>query len=286
MALTDAKSKGFHDPQITAQEYEYIRKLVYDHCRINLGPNKKELVMARLSKRLRACNINTYKVYIQLLQSPAGKSEMGNLIDAISTNHTYFFREGEHFAYLNEHILPEFAAAHHGSGQFRVWSAACSSGEEPYSVAILLNEYFRNQKNRWSIESSDISAKILKRANDGVFAKDRVERIRKDWLCRYFLKGNGKFDGLYQFHPEVRRNLTFRLINLMSRSFPYSQPFHLILCRNVMIYFDRPTQEDLINRLAKYLRPGGYLFIGHSESLNAIKHPLKLIQPAIYQLPN
>lgn len=284
MALTHTNKNSSHEQNITEQEYEYVRKLVYDHCRINLGPNKKELVMARLSKRLRACNLGTYQAYIQLLQSPSGKSEMGNLIDAISTNHTYFFREGEHFAYLMENILPEFNAQQPAS-QFRIWSAACSSGEEPYSLAILLNEHFGIQHNRWAIEASDISAKILKKAHDGVFAKERIDRIRKDWLHRYFLKGNGKFAGLYQFHPQVRRNLTFRLLNLMTPTFPFNQHFNLILCRNVMIYFDRPTQEDLVNRLVKHLIPGGHLYIGHSESLNAIKHPLKLIKPAIYQLP-
>lgn len=284
MALTHTNNSGARNQTITEKEYEFLRKLVYDHCRINLGPNKKELVMARLSKRLRACNIGSYQEYIQLLQSATGKSEMGNLIDAISTNHTYFFREGEHFSFLMETILTEFDAEQ-PSGQFRAWSAACSSGEEPYSLAILLNEHFRNHRNRWTIECSDISSKILQKANDGVFSKDRVERIRKDWLHRYFLKGNGKFEGLYQFHPEVSRNLNFQLLNLMSPTFPFKQPFNLILCRNVMIYFDRPTQEDLVNRMIKHLMPGGYLFIGHSESLNAIKHPLKLIKPAIYQLP-
>lgn len=274
-----------HDQVITPQQYEFVRKLVYDYCRINLGPNKKELVMARLSKRLRQCNIATYGEYLKLLQSPQGKGEMSNLIDAISTNHTYFFREENHFDFLQNTILPDFEQQNRTSSPFRIWSAACSSGEEPYSLAILLSEYFRNQRNRWHIECTDISGKILKRANDGVFAHERIAKIRKDWLQRYFLKGMGKYEGYYQFHPEVKQQLTFRLMNLMNRTFPFRQPFDLILCRNVMIYFDTPTQEDLVNRMCKYLRPGGHLYIGHSESLKSIKHPLKLVKPAIYQLP-
>ena len=285
MALSNLNPHNAQSHKISENEYEFLRRLVYDHCRINLGDNKKQLVMTRLSKRLRELKLASYREYIDLLKSQQGKIELSNLIDAISTNHTYFFRESEHFSFMMEHLLPDFEKKSGNARPFRIWSAACSSGEEPYSVAILLNEYFKNQNNRWKLECSDISTKILQRAKEGIFAQERISRIRKDWVNQYFLKGSGKYQGFYQFNPKYNRNLSFTHLNLMDRTFPFQQPFDLIFCRNVMIYFDRPTQQDLVNRMAKYLVPGGYLFIGHSESLNAIQHPLKLIKPAIYQAP-
>jgi len=262
---------------LSAEEYEFIRKLVYDHCRINLGANKRELVMARLSKRLRACNIPDYRTYIGHIQTPQGKAELTNLIDAISTNHTFFFREGSHFEFLAKTVIPE-----HPRGEtFRLWSAACSSGEEPYSIAILLSEYLKTVP--FQIECSDISTKILAKAQEGIYPLERLGDMRRDWLYRYFQKGRGQADGLYRVKDSVRKNLHFRQLNLMSPTFPFNQPQHVIFCRNVMIYFDKATQEDLVNRFAKYLVPGGYLIIGHAESLTGIKHPYKTVRPAIYQ---
>ncbi len=268
-------------PMISEKEYEFIRQLVYQHSRINLGPNKKELVMARLSKRLRACNLPSFKAYCDYLQSPSGEEELGNLIDAISTNHTFFFRENVHFEFLVNTVLPELAKT---SQQFRVWSAASSSGEEPYSIAISLAESL-GLNNRWHVECSDISSKVLQKASDGIFAEDRVSKMPQNLLKTYFQKGQGRWEGYYRVKPQLRQNLTFQLLNLMDPSFPFREPFQVIFCRNVMIYFDRPTQEDLVNRLARYIVPGGYLMIGHAESLTGIKHPLKMIKPAIYKKP-
>lgn len=278
-----ATNKYSQAPKQTAlsnEQYEFIRELIYEQCRINLGPHKKDLVTTRLSRRLRQHNLNDFESYIRLLQSNKGEDELYDLIDAISTNHTYFFREDNHFDFLKTKILPD---ARKRGGTFRMWSAACSSGEEPYSAAILFDQFFRSQGN-WKIECSDISTRILKKASEGIFPKERVDRIEKALVPRYFQEGQGEWKGSYRFKPEVRKHLNFQRLNLMDRKFPFSEKFDIIFCRNVMIYFDKPTQEDLVNRLCQYIKPGGYLYIGHAESLNPIKHPLKTIKPAIYQL--
>ncbi|MBN2068688.1 MAG: protein-glutamate O-methyltransferase CheR [Opitutales bacterium] len=279
----------FESPKpITPQEYEFIRQTVYEYSRINLGPSKKELVMARLSKRLRALKIPAYKDYIDLLRSPQGKDEMTNLIDSISTNHTYFFREIQHFNFLVETILPDVCKAGSGmSKTFRVWSAATSSGEEPYSIALVLEEYLKTKAQGWNwhIQCTDISTRILKKAQEGIFVKERLDKIRKDWLSKYFEKGHGEFDGQFRVKADLKRNMSFTCLNLLSPSYPFRESYNVIFCRNVMIYFDRPTQEELVSKLEKLLLPGGYLMIGHAESLTAIKHNLKMIKPAIYRKP-
>ena len=274
---------------ITEAEYQFIRETVYQHSRINLGPSKKELVMARLSKRLRALNLASYADYIALLRSPAGKDEMTNLIDSISTNHTYFFREPQHFEFLSQVVLPGICEAPppgFGLRTFKVWSAATSTGEEPYSIATLLADYFSRVRGwNWKILCTDISTRVLRKAGDGIFAKDRVDQVRPDWLARYFEKGHGQSEGFYRARPELRQNMQFVALNLLGPSYPFNDIFQVIFCRNVMIYFDRQTQQELVLRLEKHLAPGGYLMIGHAESLTAIQHNLKLIKPSIYRKP-
>jgi len=265
---------------LSEREYEAVRQLVYEHSRINLGPNKRELVTARLSKRLRSLHFNSFKDYLALLDSAEGKEEFSQLIDAISTNHTFFFRETGHFEFLEKKILP----AHNPRETLRIWSAACSSGEEPYSIAILLHDYFSRQKaGSCHIECSDISTKVLRLASDGIFAHERIANMRRDWLVRYFQKGRNQWAGHYRVKDSLRASLNFQRLNLMSPSFPFREPFQIIFCRNVMIYFDKPTQEDLVERLTRQLAPGGFLFIGHAESLTGIRHSLKMIEPAIYK---
>jgi chemotaxis protein methyltransferase CheR len=235
-------SSPFASPApITAAEYEFIRKIVYEHSRINLGPSKKELVMARLSKRLRALELPSYAEYINYLKSAAGRDEMTNLIDSISTNHTYFFREPQHFDFLSQVVLPQFCemetGKHAAVGKtFRVWSAATSSGEEPYTISLLLDDYFsRNKAWNWSILCTDISTRVLAKAQEGVFAKDRLGPVRPDWLMRYFDKGIGESDGFYRVKAELRHNLRFVALNLLSPSYPFRETFQVIFCRKGMI---------------------------------------------------
>lgn len=264
-------------------EYEFIRSLVYEHSRINLGVEKRELVAARLGKRLRATRLATVGEYCNLLRG-GHADELGHLIDAISTNHTYFFRETPHFDFLRDRLLPEFLAQPRAvSGPvFRTWSAACSSGEEPYSLAIALAETL-GPASPWRIEGTDISRRILDRARAAIYPEDVVKRLPPAHVRDYFQRGIGPQDGNYRVKPALTTRVTFHHLNLLQGNPPFAELFHLIVCRNVMIYFDRPTQEELVNRLARWLRPGGYLFVGHSESLIAIRHPLKSVCPAVYR---
>ncbi|EDY81395.1 CheR methyltransferase, SAM binding domain [Verrucomicrobiia bacterium DG1235] len=273
--------------KITDQDYSFIRDLIYKETRINLGDSKRELVSARLGKRLRANNLGSYTEYCKMLQSRPNSGELYHLIDAISTNHTFFFREINHFNFLNSAILPSFSNGSFGSSRdLKIWSCACSTGEEPYSLAIALEEYFdKQQSSNWSIQCSDISNRVLDFASKGIYDSERLKNVKPEWLKRYFQKGEKQMDGYFRVRPELSKKIKFQRLNLFAPSFPWHEKFHVIFCRNVMIYFDRETQQELVGRLAQHLLPGGFLLIGHAESLAGIKHPYQSIKPAIYQLP-
>jgi chemotaxis protein methyltransferase CheR len=272
--------------RISEKDYEFIRKFVYDQSRINLGPDKKELVSARLAKRLRAIGLNSYSEYCAFLQGPHGNDEVTNLVDVISTNHTYFFREIKHFEFLGDVIIPHWLQHGHKQGEknFTLWSAASSSGEEPYSLAILMQEIFQHHGDAtWSLDGTDISTRMLDLARRGVFEGDRLRDVKAEWLRRYFQKGVGQWEGYFRAKELLRSKLVFHHVNLLQPTYPFNKLFHVIFCRNVMIYFDRPTQEQLVNKLAEKLVPGGYLIVGHSESLMGITHSLATVRPSIYQ---
>jgi chemotaxis protein methyltransferase CheR len=274
---------------IEDQHYTLIRDLVYQHSRINLGSDKKELVAARISKRLRKLNMASYAEYCDYLRSAEGVDELANLVNVISTNYTSFFREIKHFEFMTETLLPQWKSQS-GKAQkksFHVWSAACSSGEEPYSIAMALSDFFAASPTvSWRVEASDISTRILAKAERGVYENERVVLPQEQWLQRFFQRGTGTWDGYVRIRKELRSHVSFHHLNLLESAFPFSNDFDLIFCRNVMIYFDRPTQEQLIHRLTNQLLPGGYLFVGHSESLTGIKHPLRSVRPSIYIKPS
>jgi chemotaxis protein methyltransferase CheR len=266
-------------------EFEFIRGLVYERSRINLGPDKRELVSARLGKRLRATNLTSLGDYCQLLKSPGADEELANLIDVISTNHTFFFREGAHFDFLREHAVPEMAARAKAEswGRFNVWSAACSSGEEPYSIAMTLADCLPAWP--WRIAATDISHRILAKAKAGIYREETVSRLRPDLVRTHFQRGFGPQEGNYRVKSSLGERVSFHQLNLLEGEPPFGEAFQVIFCRNVMIYFDRPTQEELVARLTRRLVPGGYLFVGHAESLTNIRHTLRTVRPAIYQRP-
>jgi chemotaxis protein methyltransferase CheR len=266
-------------------EFDFIRSLVYERSRINLGPDKRQLVSARLGKRLRATNLPTLSEYCALLQSPGAEEELGHLIDAISTNHTFFFREIAHFDFLREKAVPEMTerARIERWSKLRVWSAACSSGEEPYSIAMLLAGCMPNLA--WQVDATDISRRILAKAANAIYSQETVSRLAPDLVRTHFQRGFGPQEGYYRIKPALRERVSFHHLNLLEGQPPFTEPFQVIFCRNVMIYFDRATQEELVSRLARRLVPGGYLFVGHSESLTHLQHPLQVIRPAIYRKP-
>jgi len=273
--------------QLADRDFDFLCRLIYEQSRIRLGADKRTLVSSRLAKRLRQLQLPGYHEYCELLRSPAGDEELRFLIDRISTNHTHFFREMKHFDFLREKVLPQWRAQSAAKREiFRVWSAACSSGEEPYSLAIHLAEHLAAAvSNSWRIESSDISTRVLEMAEQGIYNGDKLGGISQELLHRHFQKGTGNRQGCFRIKEELRQRVGFHHLNLLEDDYPFAQPFNVILCRNVMIYFDRPTQEALVGYLAERLVPGGYLMVGHSESLSGIKHSLRLIQPAIYLKP-
>jgi chemotaxis protein methyltransferase CheR len=273
-------------PKLTQADYSKISQLVYQHSRIHLGDSKMELVSSRLGKRLREHGCSSYTEYCELLHGRHGAEEINHLIDAISTNHTFFFREKKHFEFLESTVFSDFNKdpAFRADGRFRCWSAAASTGEEPYSIAITLARHAeKNPSFRWSMECSDISSTALATAQAGIYPESRLDEMPLDIKRRYFQRGVGSQLGRLRVKSELRANMQWHLMNLFQDSYPFDSKFQVIFCRNVMIYFDRPSQEWLVNRLARMLLPGGYLKVGHSESLSGITHGLQTILPAVYR---
>ena len=270
--------------ELTDAEFGKISRLVYEQCGINLNDGKKELVKARLGKRIRKGHFGSFRDYYQAVVRDQSGRELVHLLDAISTNFTFFFREQDHFSYLRSEVLPGLLEKKRNNGKtLRFWSAGCSSGEEPYSIAITLLEEMKNPP-AWtlSILATDISTKALNAAGSGVFHKERVHSIPSPLVKKYFLKGDGNWGDYVRVKDHVKERVQFRRLNLME-SFRFQESFDCIFCRNVMIYFDKKTQADLVNRFHGCLATGGFLFIGHSESLAGIPHPFRYIRPAIYR---
>jgi chemotaxis protein methyltransferase CheR len=264
---------------ITDSEFEYFRDLVYKESGINLTPNKKCLVQTRISKLSKKINFHSYEELFAMLKDDKQGVLLVHVLDSISTNHTFFFRENDHFTYLNEKILPELKAS---QIKPKIWSAASSSGEEPYTLAITLQEFFG--KPNYTMLCSDISTRMLKQAQNGVYPENSIKEISLDLKRKYFQKGTGKTNGLVKTKDILRQNMTFKRHNLLE---PLSDnvKFDIIFCRNVMIYFDNETKQKVIDLLSPKLSNGGYLIIGHSESLNATTHSLKMVKPTIYKAP-
>ena len=273
---------------IGASDYEFIRGLVYDLSRIDLGSDKQELVAARIRKRLRSLGLEDFNQYCHYLRSAGGAEELPTLLDVISTNVTEFFRERQHFEFMERTALPEWSQrqGRRPAGPFRVWSAACSSGEEPYTIAITLAEYARQRPEfTWQVEASDISTRMLKVATQGVYRAERIKLPEPEWLRRYFQRGVGAHEGSCRVKAALRNQVAFHHVNLFGPAYPLRPGLDVIFCRNVMIYFDRATQEHLVSRLTAHLAPGGYLLLGHSESLIGIRHRLATVRPSVFRNP-
>lgn len=263
-------------PALNDQEFRQFSELIYRIAGISMSPAKKPLISGRLVKRLRQHGLSRYEDYFRLITSPQGKEELQEAVDALTTNETHFFREPKHFEYLRRQVIP---ARQPGRG-LRIWSAACSSGEEPYSIAMLLDELLGGEP--WEVVGSDISARVLERARSGLFPMERMPEIPKAYLQRYCLKGVGEYDGTLLIEKFLRQRVRFLAHNLMQPP-PQLEPFDVIFLRNVMIYFDLETKRQVVGRLLPLLRPGGHFLIGHSESLNGVTDALQARAPAIYR---
>lgn len=263
---------------LTDSQFKKISRLVYQLCGINLKEGKEALVRSRLIKRLRALGMGSFEDYMKFVRSDQGADELGLMIDVLTTNKTSFFREQAHFDYLLDKILPELKGR-----TMRFWSAACSSGEEPFSLAMLLRENIRNIDSRdVKILATDISRRMLEKAREGVYEEEKLQGISQQFLKKYFVRVRRESQYTYRVKDNVRTMVRLARLNFMDK-WPMKGPFNLIFCRNVMIYFDRPTQQELISRFWNLLEPGGHLFVGHSEGLSAISHKFSYIKPAIYR---
>lgn len=274
---------------LTERDFRKISKLVYKHCGINLRDDKKELVRARLTKRLRKGNFKSFSDYMKHVLADKTEKEFSILIDSLSTNVTSFFREGQHFEFLQKRFLPSLLERKRKSRDFRIraWSAGCSSGEEPYSMAITLLDAVQGQ-GRWDIKvlGTDISTSMLETAQMGVYDKERVAPVSPLQRQKYLLPSRIDKQKVFEVSKSLRDAVVFKYLNLME-DWPInpSSRVNFIFCRNVMIYFDKRTQAFLVNRFWNVLASGGILFTGHSESLTGIEHKFKYIQPTIYAKP-
>lgn len=273
-----------NEVKLDEKVFQRISDLVYKHCGINLHAGKKELVRARLAKRLRLLKIDTFPEYIEFAVNDPTGDEFTNLVDSISTNLTSFFRENQHFEYLKKEFLPGVIAEKSKSGDrlIRAWSAGCSSGEEPYSIAITLLEAIKMDRNLSAkILATDISTQILAKAKAGVYDAERVAPVAPELKNRYLTFEKDGNDKVFKVGKALKDIIFFGHLNLMDE-WPIKVPLDFIFCRNVMIYFDKTTQERLVNRYWQNLNPGGLLFTGHSESLTGINHNFRYVQPTIY----
>ncbi|MBI4651912.1 protein-glutamate O-methyltransferase CheR [Candidatus Desantisbacteria bacterium] len=271
------KSNTIYSIKITQLQFDKIRKIVYEISGINLQNGKEELVQSRLIKRLKALELSDFDEYLHYIKQDSTNNEISLMIDLLTTNKTNFFREYEHFEFLKKQILPNLKTR-----KIRIWSAACSSGEEPYSIAMLLTERL-SDINKWDIRilATDLSSIILKKAKEGIYTEEILSDLPAHISKKNFIVFKNKDGNSYKINDDIKRMVTFTNLNLIGE-WPMHGPFNVIFCRNVMIYFDKKTQQTLVNRFWDLLGHGDYLFTGHSESLNGLEHNFKYIQPAIY----
>ena len=266
---------------ISNDEFLLLTNYIKENCGISLKDEKKALLVARLGKILNDNGFHSFMQYYKCLKEDTEGKELSRLVDKITTNHTYFMREAQHFTYFSDTVLPNLKDVVKNR-DLRVWCAASSSGEEPYSLAMLMEDFFRNDGIEWNkkLLATDLSSSILETAKKGVYTKDAVNKLPKVWVLNYFDKIE---EDKYMIKPEIKEEVIYRRFNLLEPVFPFRKKFHVIFCRNVMIYFDNETRDDLINKFYDALEPGGYLFMGHSESVNREKSKFKIMCPAVYR---
>jgi len=272
---------------LSSKDFDRLRTLVYDQSGINLSPDKKTMMEIRLRRRLRSLDIPSYGAYCDHVFRPEGMAnELIHLIDVITTNKTDFFREPDHFDYLVSRALPELASRLGAARKSLIWSAGCSTGEEPYTLAMLLAEYAQQTIGfRFNILATDISTQVLDKAANGIFKSESLAPVPERLRRTYFMRSRDPESDLMRAVPELRATIEFQRLNFMDADFGLPESPEIIFCRNVIIYFDRPTQVRLLQKLTRQLAPGGYFFAGHSESFQGMDLPLVPVAPAIYRKP-
>jgi chemotaxis protein methyltransferase CheR len=271
--------------QLSPSDFRKVCDIVHDLAGIHLHEGKRELVIARLSKRIRQLGMKSVGEYLSYVREEQTQEELVTMLDALSTNLTSFWRESQHFDYVAKYTLPRIVARCHQTGDWRirVWSAGCSSGEEPYGLAmLLLHELERPSQYDLKILATDLSTKVLGIARAGAYSTERVKPIPQDIRRRFVTEESTSYGRQYRVSQEIKSLVSFARLNLME-SWPMRGPMDFIFCRNVMIYFDKPTQTRLVKRYHELLRPGGTLFVGHSESLTGIEHSFHYVRPTVYE---
>jgi len=286
MVVKDGLYQGFAKP-MSPEDFERLSGFIQERCGIKMPHGKKVMLEARLQKRLRILGITTFREYCSyLFDQPAGADEIVQMIDAVTTNKTDFFREPQHFTVLSEAVLPDYVHAEDWtpSALFRIWSAGCSTGEEPYTLAIVLSEFAElNPGFRFNILATDISTRVLERARTAIYDQDRVRTVPQLLKEKYLLRSKDRVREQVRIVPELRALIQFEQVNLMEEILRVSDPLDVIFCRNVIIYFERQNQERLLQRLCGALKPGGYLFLGHSETVHGFDLPLVRITSTVYR---
>lgn len=281
-------AEGGLSPECLAQFCRYIT----DELGIKMSEAKLPLLQSRLQRRLRTLGLNSLGAYQEyLFNSPEGAEERTHFINAITTNKTDFFREPAHFNYLSETALPNLDAdrgspAAHRPWEFKLWCAGCSSGEEPYTLSMVLSEFAQKRPGfEFSLLATDISTRVLNHALLGIYDEERIAPVPPPLRSKYLLRSKDRSEPQVRIIPELRRRICFQRLNFMDAAYPVKETFEVIFFRNVMIYFDKQTQEDVIHKLCRHLAPGGYLFVGHSESLAGLNIPVTAVSLAVYRKP-
>jgi chemotaxis protein methyltransferase CheR len=274
---------------LSATDFGRLAGLIREQFGINLGEGKKVMVELRLRKRLKATGFASHEEYVDYLFSEEGmQRELLHMVDVITTNKTDFFREPAHFTFLQEYLLRHFADEGYGiagrKGPLNVWSAACSTGEEPYTIAMVLQDFAETQQSiAYDILGTDLSSTVLSIAAQGIYPEARVEPVPRPYRRRYLRRGTGGYEGSVRVVPELRSSVGFRRLNLLQARDSGLGPFDVVFLRNVIIYFDRAGKQEVVSQVVDRIRPGGYLFVGHSETLFDMDAPLKMVQPTIYR---
>ncbi|HMA99634.1 MAG TPA: protein-glutamate O-methyltransferase CheR [Spirochaetota bacterium] len=261
-------------------EFRKIAALIKERFGINLTASKKALVAGRLNKLIKNLGFKNFTQYLDYLENSRDSKDLLALIDKISTNHSYFYREKEHFIYLRDTLLPEITAQFSGE-EIRIWCAGCAGGEEAYTLAMVIDDFFNSTgiNKEFKILATDISVQALAAAVKGVYPAGRVKSLSPSYKNRYFHKD----DNMYIIKKDLKRHILFKRLNFINRTFPFKNRFHLIFCRNVMIYFDQPTRTELVSKFYRQLMVNGYFFIGHSETVDRNTCPFRYIKPTIYK---
>lgn len=283
--MKDAQLQAVFKAKLTDKEFEKLSIFIDKQVGIKMPIVKKIMLQSRLQRRLRALNLSDFKTYLEYLFSEEGqKHELIHMLDVVSTNKTDFFREPVHFDFLSQIVLPAYIEEFPSNRTMKLWSAGCSSGEEPYTIAITLNEFQKQFPGfKYHIHGTDISSRILQQAVNAVYKEERIINIPIELKRKYFLRSKDRQSPTVRVVSDLRKMVSYSRLNFMDNTYELPDFYDLIFCRNVLIYFNRETQEKVIQRLCTKLRSGGYLFIGHSESIMGLDVPLKQIKPTIFQ---